>query len=67
MYRCYWWPLRPPPKDGEEGEGEYQMGLNTNNVNPEQLRFVDRKFEYSMLRTPLKETGEKHRDDLADY
>ncbi|KAJ5454832.1 uncharacterized protein N7458_005788 [Penicillium daleae] len=60
---CYWWPIRPPPTD----EGEYKMGLNTNNVNPELLKFVDRKFEYSMLTIPLRSKDTAHPDDPAKY
>jgi hypothetical protein len=61
--RCYWWPIGPPPTD----EGEYKMGLNTNNVNPELLRFVDRKFEYSVLMSPLRSKDTAHPDDPAKY
>jgi hypothetical protein len=61
--RCYWWPIRPPPTD----EAEYKMGLNTNNVNPELLKFVDRKFEYSMLTIPLRSKDTAHPDDPAKY
>ena len=43
------------------------MGVNTNNMNPEVLKYVDRRFEYSNLITPLKNTGEKHVDDPAEY
>lgn len=43
------------------------MGLNTNNVNPELLRFVDRKFEYSYLKVPLRSKDTAHPDDLAEY
>ncbi|KAK4973330.1 hypothetical protein LTR66_011176 [Elasticomyces elasticus] len=60
---CYWWPIRPPPTD----EGEYKIGLNTNNVNPELLRFVDRKFEYSLLMSPLRSKDTAHPDDPAKY
>jgi hypothetical protein len=43
------------------------MGLNTNNVNPELLRFVDRKFEYSVLMSPLQSKDTAHPDDPAKY
>lgn len=43
------------------------MGLNTNNINPELLKFVDRKYEYSMLRIPLRSKDVAHPDDLAKY
>lgn len=61
--RCYWWPIRPPSTDG----GEYEMGLNTNNINPELLKFVDRKFEYSVLKSPLRSKDTAHSDDPAKY
>jgi hypothetical protein len=62
--RCYWWPTnRPPPTDG----GEHQMGLNTNNINPELLKFVDRKFEFSQMNVPLKSKDMAHPDDTAKY
>ena len=43
------------------------MGLNTNNVNPELLRFVDRKFEYSQMISPLRSKDTAHPDDPAKY
>jgi hypothetical protein len=43
------------------------MGLNTNNINPELLRFVDRKYEYSQLIVPLRLKDKAHPDDLAKY
>jgi hypothetical protein len=61
--RCYWWPIRPPSTDEEE----YEMGLNTNNINPELLRFVDRKFDYSQMLIPLRSKDIAHSDDLAKY
>ncbi|KAL3428249.1 glutathione-dependent formaldehyde-activating gfa [Phlyctema vagabunda] len=63
---CYWWPIRPPPPPSADGE-EYQMGLNTNNVDPELLRFVDRKLEYSVLKSPLRSKDMAHPDDPAQY
>ena len=66
--RCYWWPVKEPA-DGKEYEdgGKFEMGLNTNNINPELLRFVDRKFEYSVLQSPLKKKDAAHPDDPAKY
>jgi hypothetical protein len=43
------------------------MGLNTNNVNPELLKFVDRKFEFSQMMVPLKSKDTAHPDDTAKY
>lgn len=43
------------------------MGLNTSNVNPEVLRFVDRRYEYSWVKQPLQSKENAHQDDLADY
>ena len=43
------------------------MGVNTNNMNPELLRFVDRKVGYSDLMTPLKSKDTAHPDDPAKY
>jgi len=60
---CYWWPIRPSPSTGI-----YEMGLNTNIVNnPELLRFVDRKFEYSMLMSAVRSKDTAHPDDPAKY
>lgn len=61
--RCYWWPLRPAPADG----GHYQMGVNTNNMDPEVLKFVDRKFEYAVLKSPLRSKDTAHPEDQANY
>lgn len=43
------------------------MGLNTNNVDPELLRFVDRKFEYSYVLSPLRSKDAAHPEDRAKY
>lgn len=43
------------------------MGINTNNVDPELLRFVDRKFDYAVLKSPLREKDGRHVDDGAKY
>jgi len=43
------------------------MGLNTNNINPELLKFVDRKYEYSQMTQPLRSKDAAHPDDLAKY
>lgn len=63
LCRCYWWPLKPPPADG----GEYQMGVNTNNMDPEVLKYVDRKFDYSILKVPLRSKDTAHPEDQATY
>lgn len=65
--RCYWWPIRAPSTDDEKEYKEYEMGLNTNIVNPELLRFVNRKFDYSVLRRPLRSRDAAHPDDPAKY
>ncbi|KAJ5198296.1 uncharacterized protein N7498_007413 [Penicillium cinerascens] len=61
---CYWWPIRPPSTDERK---KNIMGINTNNVNPELLRFVDRKFGYSLLISPLRSKDTAHPEDLAKY
>lgn len=43
------------------------MGLNMNNVDPELLKFVDRKFEYSVLMSPVRSKDTAHPDDPAKY
>jgi hypothetical protein len=43
------------------------MGLNTNNIDPELLKFVDRKFDYSQMKAPLKSKDTAHPDDAAKY
>ena len=61
--RCYWWPTRRPRTD----QGKHEMGLNTSNINPEALKFVDRKYEYSQMLAPLRSKDTAHPDDLAEY
>lgn len=61
--RCYWWPIRSPASDDEKQE----MGVNTNNIEPELLRFVDRKYEYSQITVPLRSREAAHPDDQARY
>lgn len=60
--RLYWWPFEKPT-DG----GKYEMGINTSNMNPELLRFVDRKYEYSWVKAPIGSKEAAHPDDLAKY
>ena len=43
------------------------MGLNTNNVDPELLRFVDRRLEYSVLMSPLRSKDTARPDDPVKY
>ncbi|KAI6910015.1 hypothetical protein KC318_g3538 [Hortaea werneckii] len=59
---CYWCP-KNSPSPGEET----RVGINTNNMDPEVLRFVDRKYDFSILKRPLRDQGTAHPDDLAEY
>ncbi len=43
------------------------MGLNTNNMDPEVLRYVDRRFDYSITKTPLRSKDAAHPEDRASY
>ncbi len=43
------------------------MGLNTTNMDPEVLKYVDRRFEYSVLKTPVRSKDTAHPDDRATY
>lgn len=43
------------------------MELSTNNVNPELLRFVNRKVDYSALKSSLSLKDTAHPDDPAKY
>jgi hypothetical protein len=43
------------------------MGLNTNNINPELLKFVDRKYEFSMMGNSIRAKDKVHPDDQAKY
>ncbi|KAI7171803.1 hypothetical protein KC316_g5680 [Hortaea werneckii] len=61
-WQCYWCP-KNSPSPGEQT----RVGINTNNVDPEVLRFVDRKYDFSILKRPVREKGTAHPDDLADY
>ena len=62
--RCYWFPLKPPAAaDG----GEYQMGVNTNNIDPEVLKYVDRKIDYSNVHLALQSKDTAHPEDRATY
>ena len=60
--RCYWWPLEPPPA-GEKPE----MGLNMNNVDPELLKYVDKKYDYAQMKQPVGSRELAHPDDQAQY
>lgn len=65
--RCYWWPLQPPTTTTTtDGEG-YQMGVNTSNMDPEVLKYTDRRIEYSVLKTPVRAKDTAHPDDPATY
>lgn len=43
------------------------MGVNTNNMDPELLKYVDRRVEYSVLTWPLRTKGTAHPEDKATY
>lgn len=43
------------------------MGVNTNNMDPEVLKHVDRKFDYSALKIPLQSKDTAHPEDRATY
>ena len=43
------------------------MGLNTNNVDPEALKFLERRYDFSWLKAPVKSKGVAHAEDLAQY
>lgn len=43
------------------------MGVNTNNMDPEVLKYVDRKFSYSYVKVPMKAKDATHPEDLATY
>lgn len=61
--RMYWSNLERPTEKEED-----VMGVNTNCVtDPWVLRFVDRKYEYSWIKTPIKTKEAAHPDDLAQY
>ncbi|RMX99654.1 hypothetical protein D0868_09433 [Hortaea werneckii] len=59
---CYWSP-KNSPSPGEE----HRVGINTNNMDPEVLRFVDRKYDFSILKRPVRDWATAHPDDLAEY
>ena len=43
------------------------MGLNTNNMDQEFLKYVDRRIENSILKIPLKSKDTAHPEDQAAY
>lgn len=43
------------------------MGLNTNNMDPEVLEYVDRRFDYSIKKRPLRSKETAHPEDRAIY
>lgn len=43
------------------------MGLNTNNMDPEVLKYVDRRIEYSVLKSRVRSKDTAHADDPATY
>ena len=65
--RCYWSSTNNPSSSSDGGEDENKIGINTNNMDPEILRFVDRKYDFSILKRPLRDQGTAHPDDLAEY
>lgn len=54
--------FRAEPGDGSDS----LMGINTNNINPELLRFVDREHKYSQMKIPLWSKEVAH-PDQAKY
>lgn len=63
LCRCYWWPLQSPSADG----GEYQMGVNTNNMDPELLKYVEKRYDYAVLKIPVRSKDSAHPEDHANY
>jgi hypothetical protein len=43
------------------------MGVNTNNMDPEVLKFVDRRIEFSGLQIPVRSKEIAHSEDRASY
>lgn len=43
------------------------MGVNTNNMDPELLKYVDRRFDYAILKIPLRSKDTAHSEDHATY
>jgi hypothetical protein len=43
------------------------MGLNTNNMDPEVLKYVNRKIDYSVLKSPLRSQDTAHPEDRGTY
>ena len=59
-YSCCWWPL-------DEKDGTADCGINSRNMPPERLFYVDRKIERSWIKAPIDNPSKAHRDDQAQY
>ena len=62
--RCYWWPLSEA--NNEDGSAA-DFGLNTRNMDPMDLLFVDRKIERSWILAPINNSANAHAEDKAGY
>ena len=65
--RRYWTRTNTPSSSSSSGEEENKIGYYTNNMDPEFFRFVDRKYDFSILKRPVREKGTAHPDDLVEY
>ena len=44
-----------------------EMGVNTRMMEPDDVRFVNRKLDFAALRTPVRSKESAHAEDKAQY
>ncbi|KAL9078858.1 MAG: hypothetical protein Q9157_002228 [Trypethelium eluteriae] len=63
LSRCYWWPFEEKKPDG----GAADFGVNTRNMDPMELLYVNRKIDKAWLFQPIKDKTTAHEQDQAKY
>lgn len=59
----HWWPADL----SELPEGVYKMGVNTNMMDPDELKYINREINVEMIFQPQKSKDAAHREDKASY
>ncbi len=56
--RCFWYP--------ERGSMD-EIGVNSRNMDPEDLKYITRKIDFDVVGTPLRDQATAHPQDRARY
>lgn len=57
----YWW------KIAANEDGSHEIGVNTRNVDPEEMKYVERRIQFDAVDMALKDKTTRHPEDKAEY